>query len=76
MTMISIHTVAQIVMEFKDVGKRKSFDGDLNNSKVLDFLFKIERFAHHFHHSSLKDFETYLEKKMIITILAHIISFL
>ena len=50
-----MHTVAQIVLEFKDEGKRKSFDRDLNNSKVLNFLFKIERFAHHSHHSSLKD---------------------
>ena len=55
MIMISMHTVAQIVMDFKDGGKRKSFDRDLNNSKVLNFLFKIERFAHHSHHSSLKD---------------------
>ena len=43
MTMLSMHTVAQMVMELKAGGKRKSFDGDLNNSKVLDFLFKIER---------------------------------
>ena len=56
MIMISMHTVAQIVMDFKDGGKRKSFDRDLNNSKVLNFLFKIERFAHHSHHSSLKNF--------------------